>query len=653
MSLLAELRRRNVLRAGVLYVGAVWALAQGIAQLAPVVGAPEWLARGFLIAAAVGFPFWIAFSWIYELTPQGLRRGSDLATDATLVRTGGRTLDRWIIAVLTVALVLLLTSTLAGRRPAAPDAGAAPGSTSIAVLPLSNESGDRDQQYFSDGLSEDLITALSQFAGLKVISRNSSFQFRGSTEDSRTIGEKLGVAHLLEGSVRRAGDVVRISAALVNAADGSTLWSQRYDRPYRDLFTLQDDITGAVASALRAKLLEGQGAMAQSDRPPSGNLEAWNAFSRARFHAFMTDPDDIRKAIGFYGEAIALDPRYARAHAGLSLSWTVLGGTFLSGADQRQAFIKARAAADRALELDPGVAMAHAARGLLLQWADFDWSGAGTEYRRALELAPTDGLARFNLGRLIGTLGRPKEASQWLREAIASDPRNSAAYYWLAWNLAATGDLDEAERTARKAVELAPGMPFLPTGLAVIQIQRGAPAPALATAQLEPPGTWRDIALALASQAGSDRAAADAALAGLIARGADGAAYQVAEVYGLRRDPERMFEWLDRAWDTRDSGISRLLTDPFVLPYRADPRFAAFCRKVGLPSQGATEPAPGTARSAVSAAGAAAGRNPIRDADRAKTTAACATCAPSPAARPRRRGLCATAGPPPTPSSGA
>ena len=586
-SFISELRRRNVLRAAVLYAGATWALAQGIAQLLPLFGDYGWIARWFVIAAIIGFPFWIAFAWFYEFTPQGLKRESEIAADASIARSTGRKLDRWIIAVLALAIVLLLTNAFVGHKDAG-TAGAASSiakipEKSIAVLPLNNESGDKDQQYFSDGLSEDLITALSQFAGLKVISRNSSFQFRDSEDDSKAIGRKLGVAHLLEGSVRHAGGMVRVSATLVNAADGSTLWSQHYDRAYTDLFALQDEITRAVADALKAKLLDSGNAATQSDRPPSGNLDAWNAYSQGRFHAVLVDPADARKAIDFYSHAIALDPRYARAYAGLAYTWAALGATFLSGEEQRQAFVEARAAAGRALQLDPGMAMAHVSRAVLLQWADFDWTGAEAEYRRAVELAPNDSLSQFGLGLVLGSRGQPRQAIALIRKSIATDPRSGTAWYWLGWHLAAMGQFDEAEQAVRKAIELMPGKPFLPAGLAIIQIQRGETRAALATAQREPPGTWRDIALALALQVGDDRVAADAALKDLIAKSADGAAYQIAEVYGLRKDPDNMFAWLDRAWNTRDPGIQRLLTDPFILPYRDDPRFAAFCRKVGLP----------------------------------------------------------------------
>src|ERR1700685_2714773 len=201
---LHELRRRNILRAAALYATSVWALAQGITSLGPVVGAPDWVTRWFLIAAGIGFPFWLVFAWYYELTPQGIKRESEAPPSDAVVRATSRRLDFWIIGVLAVAVVLLLTDKFMVRREAAAGTGVVfIAEKSVAVLPLVNESGDPNALYFSDGLSEDLIAALSQFGGLKVIGRNSSFKFRDSTEASSVIGGKLGVAHLLEGSVRR------------------------------------------------------------------------------------------------------------------------------------------------------------------------------------------------------------------------------------------------------------------------------------------------------------------------------------------------------------------------------------------------------------------------------------------------------------------
>jgi len=571
-----RLKQRKIVQWTLAYAAAAFALLQGMDIIAQRFGWPESIERGLIVALAIGLLITVVLAWYHG--DRGAQRvtGTELLILALLLAFGGGLLWRMEGALPNM-------TTTENAKPLGTSSTPIR-DKSIAVLPLSNESGEKDQQYFSDGLSEDLITALSQFAGLKVIGRNSSFQFRDTKLPSAALGQALGVAHLLEGSVRRAGDVVRVSAMLVNAVDGSTLWSQHYDRPYKDLFALQDDITRSVADALKAKLLEGGGAVVQSERPPSGNLEAWNAWSRGRFYDAGINAADERTAIGFYEQAIALDPRYARAYASLAVTWSTLGGTFLSGEEQRQAYVKARAAVAEALRLDPDIAAARAAHGLLLQWMDFNWIGAEAEYRRAVELAPADALSRFTLARLTGALGHVRQAIPMLREAITIDPRNGGAWNWLGWHLAAVGQFEEAEQATRTAVKVAPGSEFVAAALVLIQVQRSETSAALTTAQQIPPNIWRDIALAFAAQGGGDRAAADEAVNHLIETSADGSAYQIAELYGLRKDPDNMFKWLDRAWVTRDAGIGRLLTDPFILRYRDDPRFAAFCAKVGLPA---------------------------------------------------------------------
>jgi TolB-like protein/Tfp pilus assembly protein PilF len=465
----------------------------------------------------------------------------------------------------------------------------AQGNASIAVLPLANESGEASQQYFSDGISEDLITALSQFPGLKVIGRTSSFQFRDLKEDSRSIGAKLGVARLLEGSVRRSGDMVRVSAELIDTADGSTQWSERYDRPYKDLFALQDEITRAVATALRTKLLPGEPAEAQSERPPGGSLEAYNALLQGRFYDARDTEGDTRKAIESYTRATQLDPRYALAWSGLSRAWTGLAGD-LEVAPAREAYAKAREAADRALALSPDLVAAHVARGDILQLADFDWHGAEAEFRRALVLAPHDSGAKFKLGNQLATLVEVEEAIELTRQALATEPLRANWYAWLSSYLSGLNRLDEAERAIRRAIELQPAAASYHQTLTIIEVQRGDAQAALAAAQQEPPGNWQDIALAIARQIGDDRSAADAALRTLIDKYAGVSAYQIAEVYALRNDAKSTFEWLDRAWTNRDAGLTSLLYDPFILRYKDDPRFAAFCRKVGLPVPGEAPP---------------------------------------------------------------
>ena len=457
-------------------------------------------------------------------------------------------------------------------------------SNSIAVLPLANESGDASQQYFSDGISEDLITALSQFPNLKVIGRTSAFQFRDSKEDSRSIGAKLGVAHLLEGSVRRSGDVVRVSAELINTEDGSAQWSERYDRPYKDLFALQDQITRAVAGALRTKLVPGEHAAAQSEQPPSGSLEAYNALLQGQFYSARQTEAGLRKAIESFTQATELDPRYAFAWSWLSRTWTSLSEQQLEGAPAQEAYAKARAAADRALSLSPELAAAHVARGYVLFTADFDWRGAEADFRRAVELAPNDGYAKFNLGYQLAAFGEVEQAIALTRKALATEPLRANWYTWLATYLSGLNRLDEAERAIRRAIELQPGAASFHEHLVIIEIQRGNAQAALAAAHQEPPGPWQDYALALARQIGADRSAADAALKTVIDKWAGEGPYQIAEVYALRNDAKETFAWLEQAWSSRDAGITYLLFDPFILRYKNDPRFAAFCRKVGLPT---------------------------------------------------------------------
>ncbi|HEX5953617.1 MAG TPA: hypothetical protein VFY94_10615 [Rhodanobacteraceae bacterium] len=606
-----ELKRRHVVRVAIAYAVAGWLLVQVATQVFPFFNVPNWAVRLVVILLAIGFPVAVAFAWIYEFTPEGIRRteaaGSPGARSEHANRQIGRKLNTLIIAVLVLVIALLGWRLYAVRhqppsivQPAVAPPGAAPAASvakspapvfpapgipekSVAVLPFVNDSGQKDEQFFSDGLSQDLITALSQFAGLKVINRDSAFQFRGSKDNIKTIAQQLGVAHILEGSVQRVEGEVRITATLVNAADGSILWSQRYDKAYKDLFALQDAITHSVADALKAKLLTAPGAVVQSDRPPSGNLDAYTAYLRGITNFARTDETHARQAIDAYQRAVTIDPGYAAAWAALSRAWARLGGAFMGGAAQQQAFKQARRAGDKALQLAPDLAAAHAARSYLA-FSESGWKEAQTEIQRALELAPNDGDAKYLYGSVLATLGQCRRAVDLVQQALMTNPRNGDWYYALSQYLACGGRMADAQQALGTAIALQPQGTAYHEWAAILAILRGDAEAALAAAQEEPPGPWHDIAMALAPQIGPDRKAADAALKNLLAEYADLGPYQIAETYALRRDPGAVFQWLDRARKEHDPGVSYLLYDPLILRYRDDPRFAVFCRNVGLPT---------------------------------------------------------------------
>ena len=464
---------------------------------------------------------------------------------------------------------------------------------SIAVLPLVNSSGDPANEYFADGMSEEFISTFSRLPDLKVIGRASSFQFKGKTIDSKTVGEKLGVRYLLDGSVRKAADRVRIAVALTKAADGANIWSDTYDRELKDIFAVQSEIAGAVAKQLNVAMRGSNGQAAQlatGATPSNQNVEAYNLLLQGNFYSNRITAEDSRKAIGFYQEAIRLDGRYALAYAKLSSAATNLGTVFSTPAttEGQEAVARARAAAKSALDLDPNLAEAHSAHAGVLRVVDFRFDEANAEYRRALELAPQNATVTAGLGVLMGTLGRLDQSVALLQRAIELDPLRAASVSNLALALTPLGRYDEAEAALRKIIAMQPEGAQHHLRLAVIQILRGKSGAAVEFAKQETDPFWRTYGLALAYWANGDHAEADAALKKLIEEDASDAGSQIATVYALRKEPEKMFEWLEHALTTHDPGVSNLLLDPFLRAYKDDPRFIAFAQKIGVMPKGQT-----------------------------------------------------------------
>jgi serine/threonine-protein kinase len=387
------------------------------------------------------------------------------------------------------------------------------------------------------------------------------------------------VINLLEGSVRKQGDRVRIIAALISAADGRELWTETYDRELKDVFAVQSEIATAVAGQLKIKLL---GPPPQSDAAPlNENLAAYTALQQGNFYISRATEEGYRKSIEFYNEAIRLDPTYALAYASLSTAWEVLAQRFLGAEELVAAHGKARTAAQTALSLPPNIPDAHVAMGTILEFVDHNYDQAESQYRQAEALAPGDGGPKAALVYLFFEQGRLPEAEEMARKAGALNPL--ALQLNLVRILIARGKYDEAEALLRRAIELRPKAFTLHMHITNIYLLQGKAAAALKEALLEPPGFYQDYAIALAQQAQGDRATADAALQQFIQKQGVQGGFQVATIYAYRQEPDQMFAWLNRAYEGNDAGLSQLLTGPFIRNYSGDPRFAALCQKLKLP----------------------------------------------------------------------
>jgi serine/threonine-protein kinase len=569
-----------------LYLVSAWLVIQPAHTILTMFGAAEWPPL-LVILLAVGFIPALIFSWVFELTPEGFKRDAEVPPEQPFARQTARRLDRMFIALLLLAVAyfaldkwVLTPRILAGK--------------SIAVLPLVNSTDDPANEYFSDGISEELISMLSRLQGLKVIGRSSSFQFKGKNENAKTIGKKLDVFYLLEVSARKSAERVRITVALVRAGDGANLWSQTYDPELKHVFAVQSEIAGAVAKQLRVRLLDENGQTVQftiASMPPNQNFDAYDDLLTGNFFQNRLTVEDRRKAIRYYEKAISRAPDYALAYAKLSLVAASLAGNFADKETEREELIaKSRAAAEKALELDPNLADAHGAKAVLLLNVEFKFADAQKEFRRALELAPQNLSVIANSAHLMSTFGRLEEAVALMRQAIKLEPLRTGFHFNLAGYLAALGRYDEAEAEVDKEIEFQPTAAVNYRRLAEIQILRGNPGKAVELAKKETDPVWRTQALALAHFANGDLVEADTALQELIEKNAHDCSVQIAQVYALRKEPEKMFQWLELAWEKKDSGVTNLLSDPFLRAYKDDPRFIAFAQKIGVMPKAAGNP---------------------------------------------------------------
>ena len=460
--------------------------------------------------------------------------------------------------------------------------------SSIAVLPFVNLSRDEENEYFADGLAEELLNVLAKIPGLRVAGRSSAFKFKGKSIDVAEIGHALKVATLLEGSVRKAGNRLRIAVRLVKVADGYQLWSETYDRAMDDIFAVQDDIAQCVVKELSTTLLadsarapsgvETSAVIAAAVRGRSHDPDAHRDFLRARHFIDRNTRDATAKGIAYLEQALKREP-------GFALAWAELGRAYASEANwgwspAAEGFARARDAIAQALALEPDLAEGHAGMAWIQMVHDWDWRGADASFRRALELAPGNALVLHQASILAANTGRSDEAIALARRAVEQDPLSVAAYFFLGLNYITGERYEDGISAIAKGIELAPESAAMHAWLAVALLLQGRITEAQEQARREPERWGRLFALALAGHAAGQIADSDDALRLLVESHAGDAAYQVAEIHAFRGNIDAAFEWLERARLQHDAGVAWSKVDPLLRSLHADARWMEFLRKL-------------------------------------------------------------------------
>ena len=471
-----------------------------------------------------------------------------------------------------------------------PSSGTRDAAPSIAVLPFVNRSRDQEDEYFADGLSDELLNVLAKIRGLRVAARTSAFQFKGKQEDLAVIGQKLNVATLLEGSVRRSGNRVRIAVQLVKVADGFHLWSETYDRTLDDIFAVQDDIAQSVVKELRAALLgEAPDSKASRDvraevavavKGRGENAEAHRLFLQGRFFANRVSEQDLAKGIGLLRQALSIEPGHALAWACLSWAETISAISTTAALDA--GITRAREAASRALTLEPDLAEGHIAMGEIRLWYDFDWKGAEASFRRALDLAPGNAEVLRTNALMAYIVGRYDEALSLCRRSLEQDPLSVPGHNVAARVYREMGRLPEAEATFRNVLEISSDATSIRCMLALVLDAQGRHAEAEAEVARETAEWARLFGQAIVCFNSGRPEDSKRALEQLIRIGADTAAYQIAVGYAVRGEVDAAFEWLERAYTQHDSGLAFVRRHRILQPLHQDPRWKPFLIKMGF-----------------------------------------------------------------------
>ena len=573
----AKLRRRKVVQWGLAYVAAAWGLLQGLEYVSRTFHWPEPVQQLTTLALLIGLPIVLVLAWYHGDRGEQRVSGTELAIVALLFLIGGALLWRYEPADEAPAVSGDVTAAQSAVPTVAPStATPAPDAKSIAVLPFVDMSAEKNHEYMSDGIAEELLNLLAKAPELKVIARTSSFAFKGEKLEISEIARRLNVAHVLEGSVRTSGNKLRITAQLIRTADSTHLWSETYDRPLDDIFAVQDEIAGAIAQALQIRL---RGGSLSRREGGTQNLEAYELYLQAMDAVGQYTEASLDAAAEYLEQAIKLDPGYG-------IAWDALAGVVTSKTDNyylptAEGYERARQLAQHALEVSPNLARAHVTlQNLYIGFGD--WAAAEAEGQRALALAPTDPEVLLIAAIHSFTFGRWEDAERQLRTALVRDPANSFQYFNLGRVYYGAGRFAESEDMYRKALELAPGFLAGRAYLGKTLLLAGKPEAALAMVQQEADEVSRLLYLPVMLGAVGRQAEADEALNALIARG-DDTAFYVAQSYAYRGDHDLAFQWLERAYRQKDRWLFEILGEHLFTSIADDPRYKAFLRRMKLP----------------------------------------------------------------------
>ena len=584
MNFFAELQRRNVYKVAVAYAVVSWLLLQAASIFLPAFDAPPWVIKIFIIVIIFGFPVALIFSWAFEITPEGIKLESEIEPNKSIKRRTGRKIVAVTIALAIVAAGLFVYQLVRSKSIVTPrqsEAATVAPNKSIAVLPFVNMSADKNDEYLSDGMTEELLNMLTRVKSLHVPGRSSSFAFKGKNEEDifRKVGEQLHVNAVLEGSVRKAGDKLRITAQLINVADGFHLWSETYDRDMKDILAVQSDVARRVVEALQVQL--GVEEARALTKKPTENPEAHRLYLLGRYHFAKFTRGGWTNAIHYFEQALQLDPNFALAYCGLADTYGWAGGQIMAG---REAWAKEMELAQKALALDPNLAEAHLSMGTAL-YSVLGPYASEKELDRAVELNPNLALAYDQYGWTFAELGRFDDAIAAEKKALELDPLNTFLNTDLAFFLYWARRYEEATTQIRKTLELDPNNAFAHSILGWCLIGKGNKAEARAEFQKATSLDdlpWYISSLGYACAAEGDRAKAEQILQHLeeLSKQRYVSPANRAAVYLGLGEKEKALDWLEKAYEDRDPIFWWIDGDQLYDSVRNEPRFQALVQKI-------------------------------------------------------------------------